>query len=163
MDNLKAHWDTVWQTKAHDATSWYQEVPVVSLQFLAKAHLKNTAPLIDIGSGASSLLDAWLSLEFRDLTALDIAASAFMQSKQRLGVAAARVIFVEANVLNWQPERRYQLWHDRAVFHFLTDADTRKQYINTLMAALEPGGFFHLWRFFNFGAATMFGSCSATL
>ena len=142
MDNLKAHWDTVWQTKAHDATSWYQEVPVVSLQFLAKAHLKNTAPLIDIGSGASSLLDAWLSLEFRDLTALDIAASAFMQSKQRLGVAAARVIFVEANVLNWQPERRYQLWHDRAVFHFLTDADTRKQYINTLTAALEPGGFF---------------------
>ena len=100
MDNLKAHWDTVWQTKAHDATSWYQEVPVVSLQFLAKAHLKNTAPLIDIGSGASSLLDAWLSLEFRDLTALDIAASAFIQSKQRLGVAAARVIFVEANVLN---------------------------------------------------------------
>ncbi|MDA9967458.1 class I SAM-dependent methyltransferase [bacterium] len=142
MEDLKAHWDNVWQTKSHDSTSWYQEVPATSLQFFETVKLSNTAPLIDIGSGASKLIDGWLSQGFRDITALDISANAFVQSKLRLGVDADQVTFIEANVIDWQPERCYQLWHDRAVFHFLTDPDSRERYINTLTTALAPGAFF---------------------
>ncbi len=142
MEDLKAHWDRVWQTKPHDATSWYQEAAAPSLRFFETAKLSNSAPLIDIGSGASKLIDGWLSQGFRDITALDISAHAFAQSKLRLGAAADHVTFIEANVLDWQPERRYQLWHDRAVFHFLTDPDSRKCYINTLTKALMPRAFF---------------------
>ena len=121
MEDLKAHWDRVWQTKSHDATSWYQEAAAPSLRFFETAKLSVSAPLIDIGSGASKLIDGWLSQGFRDITALDISANAFVQSKLRLGAAADHVTFIKANVLDWQPEQRYQLWHDRAVFHFLTD------------------------------------------
>jgi hypothetical protein len=142
MEDLKAHWDNVWQTKSHDSTSWYQEVPATSLRFFETVKLSNTAPLIDIGSGASKLIDGWLSQGFRDITALDISANAFLQSKLRLGVDADQVTFIEANVIDWQPERCYQLWHDRAVFHFLTDPDSRERYINTLATALAPGAFF---------------------
>jgi len=142
MEDLKAHWDNVWQTKSHDSTSWYQEVPATSLRFFETVKLSNTAPLIDIGSGASKLIDGWLSQGFRDITALDISANAFVQSKLRLGVDADQVTFIEANVIDWQPERCYQLWHDRAVFHFLTDPDSRERYINTIMTALAPGAFF---------------------
>ena len=142
MEDLKAHWDNVWQTKSHDSTSWYQEVPATSLRFFETVKLSNTAPLIDIGSGASKLIDGWLSQGFRDITALDISANAFVQSKLRLGVDADQVTFIEANVIDWQPERCYQLWHDRAVFHFLTDPDSRERYINTLTTALTPGAFF---------------------
>ena len=142
MEDLKAHWDNVWQTKSHDSTSWYQEVPATSLRFFETVKLSNTAPLIDIGSGASKLIDGWLSQGFRDITALDISANAFVQSKLRLGVDADQVTFIEANVIDWQPERCYQLWHDRAVFHFLTDPDSRERYINTLTTALAPGAFF---------------------
>jgi hypothetical protein len=142
MEDLKAHWDNVWQTKPHDTTSWYQEGPVISLRFFETANVLHTAPLVDIGSGASKLIDGWLSQGFRDITALDISASAFVHSKQRLGTASDHVTFVEANVLDWQPERRYQLWHDRAVFHFLTDPNSRGRYIKTLTTALAPGAFF---------------------
>lgn len=142
MEDLKAHWDNVWQTKSHDSTSWYQEVPATSLRFFETVKLSNTAPLIDIGSGASKLIDGWLSQGFRDITALDISANAFVQSKLRLGVDADQVTFIEANVIDWQPERCYQLWHDRAVFHFLTDPDSRERYINTLTTALAPEAFF---------------------
>ena len=142
MEDLKAHWDSVWQTKSHDSTSWYQEVPATSLRFFETVKLSNTAPLIDIGSGASKLIDGWLSQGFRDITALDISANAFVQSKLRLGADADQVTFIEANVIDWQPERCYQLWHDRAVFHFLTDPDSRERYINTIMTALAPGAFF---------------------
>ena len=142
MEDLKAHWDNVWQTKSHDSTSWYQEVPATSLRFFETVKLSNTAPLIDIGSGASKLIDGWLSQGFRDITALDISANAFVQSKLRLGVDADQVTFIEANVIDWQPERCYQLWHDRAVFHFLTDPDSRECYINTLTKALTPRAFF---------------------
>ena len=142
MEDLKAHWDNVWQTKSHDSTSWYQEVPATSLRFFETVKLSNTAPLIDIGSGASKLIDGWLSQGFRDITALDISANAFVQSKLRLGVDADQVTFIEANVIDWQPERCYQLWHDRAVFHFLTDPDSRERYITTLTTALAPGAFF---------------------
>ena len=142
MEDLKAHWDRVWQTKSHDATSWYQEAAAPSLRFFETAKLSNSAPLIDIGSGASKLIDGWLSQGFRDITALDISAHAFVQSKLRLGAAADHVTFIKANVLDWQPEQRYQLWHDRAVFHFLTDPDSRECYINTLTKALTPRAFF---------------------
>ena len=116
--------------------------PAPSLRFFETAKLSVSAPLIDIGSGASKLIDGWLSQGFRDITALDISAHAFVQSKLRLGAAADHVTFIEANVLDWQPERRYQLWHDRAVFHFLTDPDSRECYINTLTTALAPRAFF---------------------
>ena len=99
-------------------------------------------PLIDVGSGSSILIDSCLSQGFQDITALDISASAFTHSKNRLAAAAARVRFVEADILGWQPTRYYGLWHDRAAFHFLIEPTARGRYFSTLTAVLEKGGYF---------------------
>ena len=142
MVDLKAHWDNVWQTKPTESTSWYQSTSARSLEFIDRVKLDKSAPVVDIGSGASKLIDAFIDLGFSDITALDISASAFTQSKQRLGLAANRVSFIEADVLRWQPKRRYQLWHDRAVFHFLIQQSDVDSYVRTLAASLGTGAVF---------------------
>ena len=142
MVDLKAHWDNVWQTKPTESTSWYQSTSARSLEFIDRVKLDKSAPVIDIGSGASKLIDAFIDLGFSDITALDISANAFTHSKQRLGLAANRVTFIEADILRWQPKRRYQLWHDRAVFHFLIEQSDVDSYVRTLAASLETGAVF---------------------
>ncbi|MDG2407181.1 MAG: class I SAM-dependent methyltransferase [Paracoccaceae bacterium] len=142
MVDVKAHWDNVWQTKPAESTSWYQANSSRSLGYIDRVKLDKSMPVIDIGSGASRLIDGFLDLEFTDITALDISASAFAHSKKRLGAAANRVSFIEADILRWQPKRRYQLWHDRAVFHFLTEQRDIDSYVSTLKATLRTGGFF---------------------
>jgi len=142
MVDLKAHWDNVWQTKPTESTSWYQSTSAQSLEFIDRVKLDKSAPVIDIGSGASKLIDAFIDLCFSDITALDISASAFTHSKQRLGLAANRVTFIEADILRWQPKRRYQLWHDRAVFHFLIEQGDVDSYVQKLAASLGTGAVF---------------------
>lgn len=139
MDS-KQHWDEVYAQKAEDAVSWFQPRPEISLALIQAAGPGKSDALIDVGGGASRLVDGLLAAGFTDLTVLDIAAAALQKSRARLGRDAARVQWIAVDVTRWQPGRRYRLWHDRAVFHFLTAPAERLAYRRALEAALAPGG-----------------------
>ncbi len=139
MGSSRSHWEDVYTAKAETAVSWYQRHPVRSLQMIAAAAPDRMVPLIDIGGGASTLVDDLLAEGFGDVTVLDVAEAALAKSKARLGAAKARVSWIVADITQWQAQRRYRVWHDRAVFHFLTDAASQDAYIAALEAATEPG------------------------
>lgn len=134
------HWSKVYQDKAPDTVSWYQEAPEPSLHALERFGASPSSSLIDVGGGASNLIDALLAQGWRDLTVLDIAASALDAAKIRLGKLADKVQWEVADITDWQPHRQYDVWHDRAVFHFLTEPDEREAYRRSLHAALAPAG-----------------------
>ncbi|MDR9771498.1 class I SAM-dependent methyltransferase [Rhizobium hidalgonense] len=134
------HWDEVYRTKAADSVSWYQPTPEPSLRALDELQLPVTAALIDIGAGASSLVDRLVERGWSDLTVLDIAAPALDVAKARLRDDAARVAWMVADITVWRPKRRYDVWHDRAVFHFLTAPQQRLSYRNALEAGTAAGG-----------------------
>jgi SAM-dependent methyltransferase len=135
----KQHWEEVYQQKAEDAVSWFQVHPDYSLELIRAAGVKPAEPIIDVGGGASRLVDHLLDKGYTDLTVLDIAEAALERSGARLGRRALKVQWLVADVTRWQPERRYRLWHDRAVFHFLTEPADRHAYRERLEAALAPG------------------------
>lgn len=136
----KGHWETVYASKSAEQTSWYQSLPRLSLSMIAHAGIDRSAALIDIGGGASRLVDHLLDQGYRDLTVLDISPAALEQAKARLGDRAERVNWIEADITSFAPQRRYALWHDRAAFHFLTGSQDRRQYVSVLKTALAPGG-----------------------
>jgi len=136
----KQHWEQVYTDKAVHETSWHQANPLPSLSMINAAAGGDTPSLIDIGGGASLLVDHLLDLGYQDLSVLDIAGAALAQARQRLGPAAARVEWIEADVTKFEPERTWKIWHDRAAFHFLTDAADRRRYIRVLTRALTGGG-----------------------
>ena len=136
----EAHWERVYQTRPADQASWYQAVPERSLAFIAAAGLDRDAPILDVGGGASTLVDQLLAAGFTDVTVLDLAHTALTAAQARLGAKAARVNWIAADVTEFQPSRRYALWHDRAVFHFLRHAAQRAAYLKVLRAALAPHG-----------------------
>lgn len=140
MSERQAHWDQIWSTKAADAVSWFQAEPEPSLSAIAALGLPPDAPILDVGGGASRLVDALIGQGFRDLTVLDIADAALDLARARLGGKAAQVHWEVADIAGWTPPRRYQLWHDRAVFHFLTEPDQRAAYRRALERGLAPGG-----------------------
>ncbi len=136
----KQHWDLVYAEKAEEAVSWYQSRPETSLALLHSTGIATTDAVIDVGGGASRLVDALLQEGFSDVTVLDIAAEALEKSRARLKADAGKVHWIAADVTGWQPQRRYRLWHDRAVFHFLTDPEDRVAYRRALESGLAPGG-----------------------
>lgn len=136
----KTDWDRVYASKDPAGVSWYQPVPARSLALVEACAVGRNAPIIDVGGGASLLVDNLLERGYTDLTVLDIAGSALALDRERLGAAAESVQWVEADVLELGPQRRYALWHDRAVLHFLTDAGEQRRYVEVLRAALARGG-----------------------
>lgn len=134
------HWQEVYSTKGEDEVSWFQDRPQTSLDLIAQTGLTPDASLIDIGGGASRLVDALLAADWRDIAVLDIAGAALAKARERLGPQGAGVDWIVADITQWRPQRRYDLWHDRAVFHFLTDAADRAAYKAALRAAVAPGG-----------------------
>jgi len=134
------HWNRVYQTKSPDSVSWYQPRPDVSLELIAASGIAKDAGIIDIGGGASVLVDDLLELGYTNLAVLDLAGAALSACRARLGVRAAAVEWFEADVTAFEPPHRYALWHDRAAFHFLTDAGDRAGYVATLRKTLKPGG-----------------------
>lgn len=134
------HWNQVYATKATSAVSWYQRSPEVSLALIANAGIGRSAPIIDIGGGASTLADALLARGCTALTVLDIAETALDAARRRLGPSADRIRWVVADVTKWQPETEFALWHDRAVFHFLIAEAERRRYMAALRTALLPEG-----------------------
>lgn len=135
-----AHWEQVWRTKAPGQVSWYQPEPTVSLELIEAAGISREAGIIDVGGGASVLVDRLLERGYTGLAVLDIAGGAMQASRERLGARAPNVEWHEADVTSFEPPRRYALWHDRAVFHFLTEAADRRAYVATLRKTLKPGG-----------------------
>jgi trans-aconitate methyltransferase len=113
----KQHWDTVYTTKAATEVSWFQDNPALSLGLIGQSGILKTASIVDIGGGASRLVDALLSQNYSDVTVLDIAEPALAAGKARLAANALRVHWITADITQWQPTRHYALWHDRAVFH----------------------------------------------
>ncbi|MFS2178087.1 trans-aconitate 2-methyltransferase [Rhizobium pisi] len=139
MGVKREHWDEVYRTKAVDSVSWYQPTPEPSLRALDELQLPAGTSLIDVGGGASSLADRLIERGWSDLTVLDIAAPALDVAKARLGDEAIRVAWVVADVTEWRPGRHYDVWHDRAVFHFLTEPEQRFAYRRALEAGTAPG------------------------
>lgn len=120
--------------------SWYQPVPQVSLDLIARAGMTEQAAIIDIGAGASALTDHLLVAGYRDVSALDVAEAALAKTRTRLSPEQAeRVQWIVADIAAWRPQRPYDLWHDRAVFHFLTDPVARDGYLAALRHGTRPG------------------------
>lgn len=136
----EAHWNRVYGTKQSAEVSWYQPFPDRSLRMIGDTGVGRHDALIDVGGGASLLTDRLLDAGYSDLTVLDVAASAFEHCRSRLGDAAGRVEWIVADVTRFEPRRRYNLWHDRAVLHFLVDEAERQRYLDALRAALVAGG-----------------------
>ena len=136
----KRHWEGVYESKPAIEVSWYQANPERSLALIKKTEMSRDAPIIDVGGGASTLVDHLLDAGYTDLTVLDLAAAAFKQARARLAARAHGVDWLVADVTRFEPRRRYRLWHDRAVLHFLTEDADRERYIAVLRRALEPGG-----------------------
>lgn len=131
----KEHWDHVYQGKAPTALSWYQPAPEPSLLALTRVGALPVWSFIDVGGGASNLVDVLLAQGWQDVTVLDIAAPALDAAKARLGTLARKVDWVAADITKWKPDRKYDVWHDRAVFHFLTEPQQRAAYLRALSQA----------------------------
>lgn len=136
----KRHWEEVYQRLEADQVSWYQAKPLLSLSLIAHAQIPMDAPIIDVGGGASLLIDHLLALGYQDLTELDVSRAALDQVAARMAGQATGVVFIEADVTRFEPDRRYRLWHDRAAFHFLTCEKDRRSYVRVLGKALLSGG-----------------------
>ncbi|WP_345955298.1 class I SAM-dependent methyltransferase [Mucilaginibacter sp. PAMB04168] len=136
-DSSKAHWEKIYQTKNHEQVSWTQAVPQNSLDFIYGFDLPKTAKIIDIGGGDSKLVDHLLEAGFINLTVLDISATALEKTKLRLGKEAETLKWIVADITEFQPEDSYDLWHDRATFHFLTGEDAVNAYVNMVAKAVS--------------------------
>ena len=135
-----AHWQNVYRTRGERDVSWFQETPEISLDLIHATGVSADAAVIDIGGGASRLVDALLGKGFRALTVLDVSAAALEASKARLGPASAGVNWIVSDVTTWTPQATYDLWHDRAALHFLTDPKDRAAYAQRVLQAVRPGG-----------------------
>lgn len=135
----KRHWEQVYRSKRPVETSWYQAEPTLSLDMIGNTGAGPDQGLIDIGGGASLLVDHLLARGYRDLTVLDLSAEALAQARRRLGPEARRVGWLVADVTEYVPARTFRVWHDRAAFHFLTEPADQRRYVEALRAALEPG------------------------
>ncbi len=137
----KAHWERIYETKAPAEVSWFQPRPDCSLEIMRQAAIAPPAAIIDVGGGASTLVDGLLARGFEDITVLDLSRAALAAARSRLGERAAQVQWIEADILRADlPERRYDVWHDRAVFHFLTGAADRRAYVAKALRTVKPGG-----------------------
>jgi 2-polyprenyl-3-methyl-5-hydroxy-6-metoxy-1,4-benzoquinol methylase len=134
------HWENVYATKGEQEVSWFEQNPSLSLALIKEAGFGSEAVVIDIGGGASHLVDALLTDSQARITVLDLSANALEVARARLSKSAVRVNWVVSDVTAWKPDRAYDVWHDRAAFHFLTEAADQSAYVAVLRAALKPGG-----------------------
>lgn len=140
MSDRKTHWEQVYSTRQPHEVGWYQAYPEIPLHLIASTACARNAAIIDVGGGASNLVDALLENGYSDVTVLDLSSAALEVCKTRLGTSADKVSWLVADITAFKPPRQYDVWHDRAVFHFLTEAADRQRYMEAARAALPPGG-----------------------
>lgn len=138
--NSKNHWEEIYTQKKPTEVSWYQIEPIITLELIKSIGIEHTDKIIDVGGGASVLVDKLLDTGFQDITILDISLKALCSAKERLGSRAEIIKWIEADVTEFEPQQKYDLWHDRAVFHFLTSKDDRKKYVQNMGKSLNSGG-----------------------
>jgi SAM-dependent methyltransferase len=141
MIDKSSYWNSVYETKGETEVSWYQNNPEPSLEFIRRYAPDRTASIIDIGGGLSRLADHLLVDGFQNLSVLDISSEAMALARDRLGDRGTSIEWIVSDVTKWTPEKVYDLWHDRAVFHFLTEFDDQMAYIARLKHALKRGGY----------------------
>ena len=134
---IQNHWNTVYQTKASNEVSWAQEIPKTSLDFIHSFGLGKTAKIIDIGGGDSKLVDHLLDEGFENITVLDISCQALEKAKKRLGSRAERVNWIVSDITEFKPDTFFDVWHDRATFHFLTSAAQVAKYMDTARSSVS--------------------------
>ena len=155
--DAQQHWETVYATKQPDQVSWTQAVPATSLEFIHSFPLDKQARIIDVGGGDSRLVDFLVAEGYQDITVLDISATALAKARQRLGAHAQRVKWVVSDVLTFNPGQPFDVWHDRATFHFLTTADQIARYVVLAHAAIRPSGYLAIGTFSTAGPAKCSG------
>ena len=140
-ENRQSHWEKVYNSKGENEVSWFEETPALSLELIAQTGATTASPIIDIGGGASRLVDVLLERSFRGLAVLDTSEAALATAKKRLGERASLVRWIVADVTTWRPEAAaYDVWHDRATFHFLVDEGDRAAYVERMTEAVKLGG-----------------------
>lgn len=137
----KQHWEKIYQNNKINEVSWYQPSPEISLDFFQRFHLPLSANIIDVGGGDSFLVDQLLELGYRNISVLDISEKALENARIRLGEKAKNVKWINADASEFQPEEKYDFWHDRAAFHFLTQKNEITGYVNTVSNYINPGGY----------------------
>jgi 2-polyprenyl-3-methyl-5-hydroxy-6-metoxy-1,4-benzoquinol methylase len=140
VSEVVSHWDGVYSSAPSTTKSWYEREPTHSLRLVTQAARDCSAAIIDIGAGTSMLVDRLLESGFTDVTVLDISAHALEEVRRRLGERANTATFITSDVLSWQPDLHYDVWHDRAVFHFLTEPSQRAHYVSLAEAGIRQGG-----------------------
>jgi ubiquinone/menaquinone biosynthesis C-methylase UbiE len=140
--DAKTHWSHIYQTKSSSDVSWYQKKPMLSIELIQGTQVGQQAHVIDVGAGASTLVDHLLALEYPHITLLDISSEALNITRERLGeTSSARLQWLVGDITAMElPEQAYDIWHDRAVFHFLTQPLQRSRYIQQVQRAVKPGG-----------------------
>lgn len=145
--NKKEHWEKVFSTKAETEVSWYQQKPETSIKFFTENNIPKEAKILDIGGGDSYLMDHLLELGYENLTLLDISENVIRRIKKRLGNKAQKVNFVVSDILDFLPNIKFDVIHDRASFHFITNADDQFKYRNLISQILAPNGLFFVGTF----------------
>jgi ubiquinone/menaquinone biosynthesis C-methylase UbiE len=142
MSNLgrQAQWENIYKITEARELSWFQADPAISLDLIRATGLKTGASIIDVGGGTSCLVDALLDNGFAAITVLDISEKALATTKARLGAQSDKVKWIVTDVTVWQPSETYDIWHDRAAFHFLTDSKDQAAYAERVLMAVRPGG-----------------------
>lgn len=147
MENKKAHWENVFATKQPNEVSWTQEYPKTAMDYLESLNLSKTANIIDIGGGDSNLVDALLEKGYQNIWVLDISEFALERAKKRLAEKAHLVNWIVSDITEFKPEITFGFWHDRAVFHFLTEEKSINKYVATIGNSINPNGNFLLGTF----------------
>jgi trans-aconitate methyltransferase len=136
----QVHWENVYTTKGEKEVSWFEDSPTISLDLIRSAGVSTSASIIDIGGGTSRLVDVLMNEGFEAVTVLDLSKQALAIAKTRLGSLGEKVRWVVADVTTWEPSETYDVWHDRAAFHFLTEPKGRAAYAERASRAVRPGG-----------------------
>ena len=139
--NVKKHWENIYQTKKFNEVSWYQENPKISIDLILSTNPSKDAYIIDIGGGDSRLVDRLIELSFKNISVLDVSSKALEKAKQRLGEQAKLVNWIESDLRKFNTEDRYDIWHDRAVLHFLTSKKDIDKYVELVRKFIKPNGY----------------------
>lgn len=147
MSSKKQHWENVFSTKQETEVSWYQPKPQTSLHFFTENNIPKSAKIIDIGGGDSYLIDNLLELGYTNLYLLDISENAIVRIKNRLGKKAEKVTFIVSDIIDFQPQTTFDVWHDRASFHFLTNENDIVTYKRLVSNSIATNGFLFIGTF----------------